>query len=272
MSEQPEADAHIRALLAELGSGPDGETMPPEVAARLDDTLARLVAERADAGESPDDAPDDSPDSQGTGSVVPLRRRWVSRMTTAAAAVIVLGAGGVAAANLGVFSGDSPMSADSADSADSAGGSSAEKSVPETAGSDTGATADSPTPSDSSGREGVASAVAVPRVSAKTFASDVTALLRARTSLVTPERLPASAGTGSGSTQDQDVAPYGPAQALKARDCAGPKITDGAVPNPIRYDGGLAVLVVHPERDGGQLVEAWTCAGDRLLAGTTVVP
>lgn len=44
MSEQPEADAHIRALLAELGSGPDGETMPPEVAARLDDTLARLVA------------------------------------------------------------------------------------------------------------------------------------------------------------------------------------------------------------------------------------
>jgi hypothetical protein len=264
MSEQPEADAHIRALLAELGSGPDGETMPPEVAARLDDTLARLVAERADAGESPGDAPDDAPDSQRTGSVVPLRRRWVSRMTTAAAAVIVLGAGGVAAANLGVFSGDSPMSADSAESA---GDSSAEKSVPETAGSDTGATSDSPTPSDSSGREGVASAVAVPRVSAKSFASDVTALLRARTSLVTPERR-----SGSGSTQDQDAAPEGPARALEARDCAGPKITDGAVPNPIRYDGGLAVLVVHPERDGGQLVEAWTCDGDRLLAGTTVAP
>lgn len=269
MSEQPEADAHIRALLAELGSGPDGETMPPEVAARLDDTLARLVAERADAGESPDDAPDDAPDSQRTGSVVPLRRRWVSRMTTAAAAVIVLGAGGVAAANLGVFSGDSPMSADSADSA---GGSSAEKSVPETAGSDTGATSDSPTPSDSSGREGVASAVAVPRVSAKSFASDVAALLQAHTSLVTPERRSASADSGSGSTHDQDAAPEGPAQALKARDCAGPKITDGAVPNPIRYDGGLAVLVVHPERDGGQLVEAWTCDGDRLLAGTTVAP
>ena len=42
----PEQDAEIRALLAELGSGPDGEEMPPEVAARLEDTLALLVAER----------------------------------------------------------------------------------------------------------------------------------------------------------------------------------------------------------------------------------
>ena len=47
MNEPSADDAHIRALLAELGSGPDGRPMPPEVAARLDDTLARLVAERA---------------------------------------------------------------------------------------------------------------------------------------------------------------------------------------------------------------------------------
>ena len=119
MNDQPDdetlddgQDAHIRALLAELGSGPDGEQMPPEVAARLDDTLARLVAERASAAEVPDEV--------GSGNVVPLRRRWGSRATAAAAAVVVLGAGGVAAANLGLLDNNgSTMSSDS-----SAGGAS----------------------------------------------------------------------------------------------------------------------------------------------------
>jgi hypothetical protein len=256
VSEQPDGDARIRALLAELGSGPDGESMPPEVASRLDETLARLVAERIDSESSPE-TPDDW---SRTGNVVPLRRRWVSRMTTAAAAVIVLGAGGVAAANLGVFGGDSPIGADSAGGA---------KSAPESAADSDGAT-EAPTPADSSSREGLAGAVAAPRVRAKSFASDVTALLRASTQVVTPERRSPSADAGSGGTPDPPTTTGG--QALKAGACAGPKTTDGAVPNPIRYDGQLAVLVVHPERDGGRLVQAWTCAGDRLLASTTVSP
>ena len=49
----PEQDARIRALLAELGSGPDGEPIPPEVEARLDDTLAMLVAERGRTDRTP---------------------------------------------------------------------------------------------------------------------------------------------------------------------------------------------------------------------------
>ena len=92
----PREDERIRALLAGLGTAPDASTMPPEVAARLDETLAGLVAERSGgcgcrAGEA--------------GTVVPLRRRWAPRAAAAAAAVIVVGAGGVAAANLGLFNG-----------------------------------------------------------------------------------------------------------------------------------------------------------------------
>src|SRR6478672_12026110 len=87
----PEQEELVRALLAELGSAPDAASMPPDVAARLDETLAGLVAER-------EEAPAD---------VVPLRRRWAPRVAVAAAAVIVIGAGGVAAANLGVFNGTS---------------------------------------------------------------------------------------------------------------------------------------------------------------------
>ncbi len=44
----PGEDERIRALLAGLGTAPDASTMPPEVAARLDETLAGLVAERSD--------------------------------------------------------------------------------------------------------------------------------------------------------------------------------------------------------------------------------
>ncbi len=61
MSQESPDDARIRALLAELGSSPDRETVPPEVAARLEDTLGRLVAERE------------------VTSVLPMRRRCGGR-------------------------------------------------------------------------------------------------------------------------------------------------------------------------------------------------
>ena len=44
--QDPEQEERVRALLADLGSAPDAASMPPEVAARLDETLAGLVAER----------------------------------------------------------------------------------------------------------------------------------------------------------------------------------------------------------------------------------
>jgi hypothetical protein len=246
-------DAHIRALLAELGSGPDGETMPPEVTARLDDTLARLLAERGIA------AGDDESGAEDVDNVVPLRRRWLPRATAAAAAVIVLGAGGVAAANLGVFSsGD----------ANSAGGHASDSQASESAPATDAPSEEAPGGATASGR--------LPELGARTFAADVTALVQRRASLVTPDEVP---GRAAGSAEksphrlgNDDKAQQAPSDAVGSAACPGPKITDGAVPNPVRYDGQRAVLVVHPERNGRQLVQAWDCSGKRLLAGTSITP
>ena len=128
---RPGEDQRIRALLADLGSGPDGESMPPEVAARLDATLARLLAEREGAEPDEDGPPDDGPTEDGDttrdATVVPLRRRWATRGAAAAAAVIVVAGGGVAAANLGLFGGAGTTTADSGAGAGAASG--AERSL-----------------------------------------------------------------------------------------------------------------------------------------------
>ncbi len=72
--------------------------------------------------------------------------------------------------------------------------------------------------------------------------------------------------------QNRDNAKPGAPGALTSQACPGPKVTDGAVPSQVLYDGRPAVLLVHPERGGQQLVEAWNCAGDRKLASTTITP
>jgi hypothetical protein len=261
--DEPEADAHIRALLAELGSGPDGRSMPPEVAARLDDTLARLVAERGAGDENepePETEPgvDDLPDN-----VVPLRRRWLPALTAAAAAVVVLGVGGVAANNLGVFGNESTTAADGGASSSTAGGGDAA-----TAGPQEG----------DSGEGGVVTAAGLPRLRSGSFDADVQGLLARRSpALATPEQPAAPDASASAGRSNQDKngdengdAPKDLAQGLRSRGCPGPRITDGAVPSPVRYDGRLAVLVIHPAQGGRQLVEAWDCGGVRRLATTTV--
>jgi hypothetical protein len=40
----------------------------------------------------------------------------------------------------------------------------------------------------------------------------------------------------------------------------------------VRYDGRPAVLLIHPESGGQQVVDAWNCAGNRKLASTTITP
>ncbi|WP_141014965.1 hypothetical protein [Nocardioides sambongensis] len=79
----PARDAAVRRLLAEAG-GP--ETVPDDVAARLDDTLADLVGERTDP-----------PTAPATGTVTDLasrrRRRVMRGVLGAAAAVVVIGLG-----------------------------------------------------------------------------------------------------------------------------------------------------------------------------------
>ena len=246
---EPAQEAHVRALLGDVGAS--DEPIPAEVSARLDDTLARLRAERVLSGEDQaagptDPAADAGPDEDEQADVVPLRRRWLPRAAGAAAAVIVLGVGGVAAVRLGTDRGQ--------DSAASGGVAS------DTAPSSEAST-DAPAPSTGSGatpgpksralRESAGAVRALPALTSASFDTDVAALLRTDPDVVTP---------GDQGTDRSD--------ALLARACPGPAVADGAAATPVRLDGRLAVLLVHPAEEGRQLVEAWTCAGDRRLDST----
>ena len=164
----PTEEARIRALLADLGEAPETAAMPPDVAARLDETLAGLVAERAD------------PEDEAPAVVVPLRRRWTSRAAVAAAAVIVIGAGGVAAANLGLFGGES-------DSMTSAGGGVA---------ADTSTAESAPSPSTPPGTSSGLLARDLPRLSAASFGADVKSLVESPKELGAIQRKAAEDSAG----------------------------------------------------------------------------
>ena len=96
-------------------------------------------------------------------------------------------------------------------------------------------------------RDSAGAIQALPAVTTASFDSDVTRLLRAGDATTPAERA---------------------AEAPLTRACPGPTVHDGAVANPVRLDGVLSVLLVHPAKDGTQRVEAWTCAGDRRLQST----
>jgi hypothetical protein len=228
----PEQEARVRALLADLGTAPEAASMPPEVAARLDETIAGLVAERHVETE------------ETASNVVPLRRRWATRAAAAAAAVIVVGAGGVAAANLGVFGGTNATS----DSA--AGGSTAGK-----AESLDSSTASPREPAPLSGGDAVDR---LPRITASAFDTDVTRLLQQDLSAAVPD-------DSTARNQQRKAAEDGALADSLKETCPGPKLSGKADTRPVLYDGTEAVLVIHPEHRGARLVEAWTCTGDRVL-------
>jgi hypothetical protein len=258
-----EQDARIRALLAELGAGPDGEPIPAEVEARLDDTLALLIAERGRTAAGPGQVgEDDSTPGSKEGNVVPLRRRWLPRAGAAAAALIVLGVGGLAVANFGNQSGQQSSS-------DSAGASApeAESKADSGAESKSGSKSGSKAGSDSS-----TGATQLPDLSAASFEGDVSILLQGRASKLTSEGDAEGDGGDEPSPNNRENALPGAPGVLPSRACPGPEVTDGAAARQVLYDGKRAVLLVHPERGGRLLVEAWNCDGDRRLATTKIKP
>jgi hypothetical protein len=239
MSEQdpsldPGQEQRVRALLAGLGSrtGDGADQLPAEVAARLEDTLAGLVAER-EAGKI-------SEEHTATGNVVPLRPRWMPRVAAAAAAVIVLGLGALTATNLGRHH-------DSATSADAGAGTAKAEQVP---------SASSPGTFDSSGTAVGRRAV---DLHAATFTRDVRALLVRTPALRAPARVHGQLSAQSPTPTSGSV-------------CAGPSTTDGSSTTVVRLDAAPAALVVHPAGKGKQLIEAWSCDGTRRLASTTIAP
>jgi len=243
----------LRGLLADARAS---DPMPRDVADRIDDVIAGLSAERA-------------------GKVTPTRRsRTGQRLLVAAAAVVVLGAGGVGLSQVlgdNLSGNDDLATADKAASAD--GGSVAPESA--TAGRDN-------TPGTGSGANmDRASAAGLPRLKASDFSTEPTLMLKGdRVSVL--KRLSSSYEVAEGTTDSRgDFTPLAPlpsavdrdgdlvSQSRPIRTCALPDVLDSRL-YAIYLDGKRATLVVHPVADGKRLVQAWSCDAKTILASTTI--
>ncbi len=165
---EPEADPGqeqaVRALLGEVGA--QHEPIPDEVSARLDDTLAMLRAERVEALAQDEQA---TPGEGDRTNVVPLRRKWLPRAAGAAAAVIVLGVGGLAAVRLGTDG----SSKDSAASGGVAGDTAPSSQAPSEAPVPSAGAVATPGSKARALRESAGAVRALPAVTTATFAGDV---------------------------------------------------------------------------------------------------
>ena len=253
-----QTDAVRRALRAARHDAP----VPPEVAARLDATLANLVAERsapavaalaaaepATAAAVPGTASSDDDASTDVAPVVPLRRRRWPAYLAAAAAVTAIGLAGTQLADRG---GDSAGSS----TADQAGRAEQAPSALSAGPDDAGATLDSP--------EVLRQLNAPVRLSAAERAALADAGYRRL------QRLPELASTADSersaakslSSRTPSPAPS-PATDLKALagSCSLPDLDlpTGVVPTYYlaRHAGEQVVLVVLP----GPEVTAYPCAG-----------
>lgn len=247
MNAEHDEQEHVRRLLA-AAAGPDpGEQMPEDVAGRLDDVLAGLVSERADAPATATEkgiAEDPVPEDEVTG-VTELasrrRRRW-PKLLLAAAAVSVI-ALGVGIDDLTGGQGDSSTSAESPSvaSKDDAGGGAgaAPERLEARSSEDAGADRDLVTP--------------LPEA-----ASDLTRLR-----------------TGSLRADVQRVADFSLkaalAEGLRRSGCVRPDTEAGDEWLPVRLDGESAVLVLRAPAGGRRTAEVFTCDdADTPAASTTI--
>lgn len=250
MTEHDDAHEHdeVRRLLSAAG-GPT-PALPPEVGARLDDVLAGLVAERAEA--AGDGQPGGDPEPLEVASVTELaprrHRRW-PRILVAAAAVSVVGIGIGNVVGGGVMSGsDSGGTALTAESADSEN-----RPVP----SEPEAAADRDSPPNASQDQ----------AGAPKGARELTGALDSR-----PMRLRRSSLT----VDVQRVVDFGLAAAVAdtprrwADACVRPSTGAGDEWLPVRLDGDPGVLVLRAPADGRRTAEVFTCGdADTPAASTT---
>lgn len=238
----PETERQVRALLAEsAGTAPT----PPDVAARLDDALAGLVAER--------ERPHADGAVVGATELGSRRARSWPRLLVAAAAVSVLGLG---IGNLDDLTGAGAGDAASTESA--AGGAAEDRVVPE-AGvlSEKEAPESGPQPETLSSeaapgrREGdPATGTAEERVQADPYPS-----------LATAPRLSTSSATlDVQRIEDFALAvPVGDAPEAWARMCVQPAAGPGDEWLPVRLDGEPGVLVLRAPVGGRRTAEIFTC-------------
>ncbi|MGH3331052.1 MAG: hypothetical protein ACRDPJ_07045 [Nocardioidaceae bacterium] len=216
-SDEEEA---VRRLLAEAGE--ETPVMPPDIAARLDDVLAGLVADRT----APEDTPDETPEV--TDLSTRRSRLWPKLLVAAAAVSVVgLGVGNVLGGGAGSDSESSMPAADRADA-----GAARQESAGEAA----------PAPS-SPGRHDVDLSVAgrqLPR-------------LRTGSLTVDAQRI-VDFSLGTAQTND-DV----DGRAAMRTTCAAPATRAGDDVVVVRLDGAPSVLVLRAPEHGERAAEVFPC-------------
>ena len=232
MSPDPsDPEDEVRRVLADLARDDRPSTMPPPVAARLDDVIHDLATDRA-RRPTRDQPPGDRATGRTSSRPAPQRRRWPQVLVAAAAVVVVAGAG-AAVLTRGVSGGDGgSTSASKAGSADSRAGADRQGAAPEP----------SPSGSGGGGRALAPSGAPQPRLRTPTLADDV-----------------------------QRVADHPPTPAPPRNDdCARPSVPAGAVVVAVRLDGRAATLVLPAVGATGE-ARVYSCdRAVRPVATTTV--
>jgi hypothetical protein len=231
--EQDPRHDEVRRLLGEL---PDPGPLPAEVAARLDDRLAALVAERTEV-----------PDLAAARD----RRRRRRTALVAAASVAVLGIGiGTVADDLLPGSGSS----ESATTADAGGDSMMREAAPDAPTDQGGAKTYTQDGDGAPEAESGGAAAGVRR-----------ALVRSATLDEDLARIAARAGRLRALTADT------PGTASALAPCAVPALAGGDRAVPVRFDGDPATLVLRAPSGGTREAQVYTCdTGDALLAQGSV--
>ena len=247
-AEHDEQEQVRRLLAAAAGPDPGREQMPEDVAGRLDDVLAGLVSERADApvtvteeGGAEEPVPED--EVTGVTELASRRRRRWPQLLLAAAAVSVI-ALGVGIDDLTGGQGDSSTSADapsvvSKDDAGAGAGAAPER-LEARSSEDAGADRELVTPLPEAASD-------LPRLR--------TGSLRADVQRVADFSLTAARSEGL----------------MRSGGCVLPDTEAGDEWIPVRLDGESALLVLRAPAGGRRTADVFTCDdGDTPVASTTI--
>jgi hypothetical protein len=231
-SSTPDEEAEVSRLLAATFPRDADDAVPADVAARLDDVLAGLVAERAEHPASA--AGDAAPVSELTER---RRRRWPALLVAAAAVSVVgLGVGNVLGGSSGQM--ESAVTADSGGHADSEAVEPGDAAAP-------GTLSERQAPQDTADK--VTASADVPRLRSDSLAVDVQ---QAADFALTAERSRVLTLRGS---------------------CVQPGVGEGDEWLAVRLDGERAVLVLRAADQGRRTAEVFVCDGDDVADASTSV-
>ncbi len=247
----PEQEEAVRRALA---AEPPAEPMPPEVSARLDATLADLVARRSSE-------PSGEPDETVADLTAARSRRWPN-LLVAAAGVAVLGIGvGAVLQNSG--GSDSSTAGVAVDSAAEDGGESATEADPRSETLDEGPLAGSEGPPAEAGP------LLALRLSPATLRSDS---LDADVARVVSQRQARGAEVQGELVPDEKVrAPEADDAARLLSDCELPATSPGDLLVAARFDGDRSTLVVRGAEGGTRVAQVYACDDAGVLLATTEV-